>query len=177
MSSYSSVAGIDQASMGMITGLLDCPARAHGDGVFMEVVKHQWQIELGDRRVETLKSVSGVSVKQEYIQLLQNSPDGKPIPDLVLGAPESFGTLTLTRGLDKSEKFTQWILDSKDPAKAEAGSQTIVLAYVNEQNEVVRRFRFEGARASGWSAPDLSAGDSSAVEETLELTYVSANPL
>lgn len=163
----------------MITGLLDCPSWAHGDGVFMEdnLVKHQWQIELGERRVETLKSVSGISFKQEYIQLLQNSPDGKPVPDLVLGAPEFYGTLTLTRGLDKSERFTQWISESRDPAKAESSSQTIVLAYVNERNEVVRRFQFEGARPSSWSAPDLSAGDSSAVEETLELTYVSANPI
>ncbi|MER5566023.1 phage tail protein [Streptomyces goshikiensis] len=85
--------------------------------------------------------------------------------------------MTLTRGLDKSERFTQRISESRDPAKAESSSQTIVLAYVNERNEVVRRFQFEGARPSSWSAPDLSAGDSSAVEETLELTYVSAHPI
>ncbi|MER6777908.1 MULTISPECIES: phage tail protein [unclassified Streptomyces] len=141
------------------------------------VVEHQWQIELGDRRVETLKSISGFSFKQDYVQLLQNAPDGKPVPDLVLGAPEFFGTLTLTRGLDRSEKFTQWLLDSKDPAKTEGGSQPLVLAYVDAQNNAVRRFQFEGARASSWSAPDLSAGDSWAVDETLELTYVSVTPL
>ncbi|WP_327260272.1 phage tail protein [Streptomyces sp. NBC_01232] len=164
----------------MIAGLSDCPAWARGEGVLVEdsVVKHQWQIELGERRVETLKSVSGITLKQEYIELLQNSPDGKPVPDLVLGGPEFFGTLTLTRGLDKSEKFTQWILDSKDPARKEASSPTLVLAYVNEQNnKVVKRFQIEGARLTSWSAADLSAGDSSAVEETLELAYLSANPI
>ncbi|MFH8565459.1 hypothetical protein [Streptomyces sp. NPDC017988] len=97
--------------------------------------------------METLKSVSGVSFKQEYIQLLQNSPDGQPVPELVLGAPEFYGTLTLTRGLDKSEKFIQWLLDSRDPVK------------------------------TGWGAPDLSAGDSSGVDETLELVYTSCTPL
>ncbi|WP_405792494.1 phage tail protein [Streptomyces sp. NBC_00029] len=98
------------------------------------------------------------------------------VPDLVLGGPEFFGTLTLTRGLDKCEKFTQWILDSKDPARKEASSPTLVLAYVNEQNnKVVKRFQIEGARLTSWSAADLSAGDSSAVEETLELAYLSAN--
>ncbi|MFF5808933.1 phage tail protein [Streptomyces sp. NPDC012746] len=141
------------------------------------VVKPQWQIELGDRRVEKLKSVSGFSFKQEYAQLLQNTPDGKPAPDLALGAPEFFGTLTLTRSMDKSEKFTQWLSDSRDLSKTEGSSQTLVLSYVNVQNNVVRRFQFEGARASSWSAPDLSAGDSSAVDETLELTYVSVTPL
>ncbi|MFD7020512.1 phage tail sheath C-terminal domain-containing protein [Streptomyces sp. NPDC059928] len=139
---------------------------------------HRWQIELGDRRVETLKGVSGVSFKQEYIQLVQNSPDEKPVPDLVLGAPEFFGTLTLTRrSMDKSENFTQWLLDSRDPAKTENRSQTIVLAYVNAQNNTVKRLQFDGARASSWSAPDLSAGDSSAADETLELDYISVTPL
>ncbi|MFE7840815.1 hypothetical protein ACFU53_33600 [Streptomyces sp. NPDC057474] len=30
----------------------------------------------------------------------------------------------------------------------------------------------DGARARSWSAPDLSAGDGSAVDETVELSYV-----
>ncbi|MEU5431169.1 phage tail protein [Streptomyces olivoreticuli] len=141
------------------------------------VVKHQWHIELGDRRVETLKSVSGVSFEQEFIELVQNSPDGKPVPDLVLGAPKFFGTLTLTRSMDKSEKFTQWLLDSRNPTKTESSSQTIVLAYVNAQNDAVKRFQFEGARASSWSGTDLSAGDTSAADETLELKYISVTTL
>ncbi|MER5418126.1 phage tail protein [Streptomyces virginiae] len=142
-----------------------------------DVVKHQWQIELGDRRVETLKGVSGISSEQEYIEMPQNSPDGEPVPDFVLDAPEFFGTLALTRGLDRSGPFSQWIMESKDPAKAEASSRTIVLAYVNERNEVVRRFQIEGARLTSHSSPDLSAGDSSVLEETLEIAYTSVSPL
>lgn len=137
------------------------------------VVKHQWQVGLGDRQVETLKSVSGISFKQEYIELLQNNPEEKPVPDLVLGAPEFFGTLTLTRAMDKSEVFTQWILDSRDPTKTESSAQELTLAYVSAQNHPVVRFKLEGARPSSWSAPDLAAGDSGEVDETLELTFVS----
>lgn len=118
-------------------------------------VKYQWQVELGERRVETLKSVSGINLDQEGF----------------------FGTLTLTRGVDKSEKFTQWIVDSKDPTKSENSAQTIVLAYVNAQNEAVKRFQVEGARASSWTSPDMTADVSSAVDETLELTYTSCTPL
>ncbi|WP_328761038.1 phage tail protein [Streptomyces sp. NBC_00272] len=162
----------------MITRLLNCPVRAHRNGVLVEdsAVKYQWQVELGDRRVETLKSVSGVSFSQEFIQLVQNSPDGKPVPDLVMGAPELSGTMTLTRGLDRSEKFTQWISDSRDPSRA-TDTQAIVLAYVDAQNNAVKRIQFEGARASSWTSPDLSAGDSSKADETLEITYLSCNPI
>ncbi|MEU2794767.1 phage tail protein [Streptomyces sp. NPDC007100] len=137
------------------------------------VVKHQWQIELGDRRVETLKNVSGHTLKQDYIQLIQNSPDRKSVPDLVLGAPEFFGTVTLTRARDKSEQFTQWILDSRDPTKTEGSAQTVVLAYVNTEGHAVKRLQFDGARPSSWSVPDLAAGDSGEADETLELTFVS----
>lgn len=141
------------------------------------VVKHQWQIELGDRRVETLKSVTGVTVEQEYVELLQNSPDGKPVPDLVLGAPAFFGTLTLTRGADKSEKFTQWILDSRDPTKTEASAQDLILVYVNEQNGAVKKFQLAGARPTSWSATDLAAGETGQVDETLELKFITCDPV
>ncbi|MFI1682995.1 phage tail protein [Streptomyces sp. NPDC020607] len=141
------------------------------------VDKHQWQVELGDRRVETLKSVSGVPFQQEYTQLVQNSPDGKPVPDLVLGAPEFFGTLALTRAMDKSEKFTQWILDSQDPTKSEGSAQGLVLAYVDAQGHAVKKFLLEGASVSSWAAPDLAAGDSGEADETLELTFVTCTPM
>ncbi|MFF3431399.1 phage tail protein [Streptomyces sp. NPDC002602] len=142
-----------------------------------DVVKHRWYLEVGDRRLEPLTSVSGLALDQEYVKVPQSSRDEKPVPDFGLGAPEFFGTLTLTRSPDHSDLFTQWISDSKDPAREEAGSQSLVLSCVNERNEVVKRFQVEGARVASWSRPDLSAGDSSAVEETLELTYVSVNPI
>ncbi|MEU8965894.1 phage tail protein [Streptomyces sp. NPDC048491] len=140
------------------------------------VVNNQWHVELDDCRVETLKSVSGVSFTQEYTQLLQNSPDGKPVPD-VLGTPDFSGTLTLTRSMDKSDKFTQWIMDFRDPTKTEGSAQTFTLAYVNAQNNEVKRLQFEDVRVSNWSGPGLAAGDSGEVEETLELTFVSCDPV
>ncbi|MEV7512648.1 phage tail protein [Streptomyces sp. NPDC091201] len=141
------------------------------------VVKHQWQIELGGRRVETLKSVAGVSIEQEYVELLQNSPDGKPVPDLVLGEPALFGSMTLTRGMDKSDTFTQWIMDSRDPAKTESSAEDIVLVYVNAQNDSVKKFQLTGARPTSWSAADLAAGETGQVDETLELKYITCDPI
>ncbi|WP_030617057.1 phage tail protein [Streptomyces sclerotialus] len=140
-------------------------------------VKHQWQVELGNRRVETLKSVTGVTIEQEYVELSQNSPDGKPVPDLVLGAPAFFGTLTLTRGMDKSDKFTQWIMDSRDPTKTEASAEDIILVYVNAQNDTVRKFQLTGARPISWSTTDLAAGETGQVDETLELQFVTCDPV
>ncbi|MEU1120552.1 MULTISPECIES: phage tail protein [unclassified Streptomyces] len=140
-------------------------------------VKHQWQIELGNRRVETLKSVTGVTVDQEYVELVQNSPDGKLVPDLVLGAPSFFGSLTLTRGMDKSDAFTQWILDSRDPTKAAASAEDIILVYVNTQNDSVRKFQLAGARPTSWSAADLAAGETGQVDETLELKFITCDPV
>ncbi|MFF8731754.1 phage tail protein [Streptomyces sp. NPDC015171] len=127
--------------------------------------------------METLKSVSGVTLDQEYVELVQNSPDGKPVPDLVLGAPKFFGDVTLTRAMDKSEKFTQWILDSRNPTKTEDGAQDIVLVYVNAQNGTEKKFQLTGARPTSWSAQDLAAGETGQVDETLELKYVSCDPI
>jgi hypothetical protein len=79
--------------------------------------------------------------------------------------------------MDKSDKFTQWILDSRDPTKTEDSAQTLILAYVNTQNNAVKRFQFDGARASSWSGADLAAGDSGEVDETVELTFVSCDPV
>ncbi|MFJ7209865.1 phage tail protein [Streptomyces sp. NPDC098789] len=138
------------------------------------VVKHQWKIELGGRRVETLKSVTGMAIDQEYVELVQNSPDGKPVPDLVLGAPSSFGNLTLTRAMDKSDTFTQWIMDSRNPTKIEDSAEDIVLVYVNPQNGAEKKFQLTGARPTSWSAQDLTAGQA---DETLELKFVSCDPI
>ncbi|MEV0597679.1 phage tail protein [Streptomyces sp. NPDC050315] len=142
-----------------------------------KAVKHQWQVELDGRRVETLKSVSGATIEEEYVELSQTSPDGKPVPDLVEGAPAFFGTMTLTRGMDKSDAFTQWILDSRDPTKIEESAQDLVLVYVNAQNNAVKKFHVTDACPTSGSAADLAAGETGQVDETLEVKYVTTEPI
>ncbi|MEV6552866.1 hypothetical protein AB0M57_29785 [Streptomyces sp. NPDC051597] len=93
------------------------------------VVTYQGQVELGGLRVETLKSVSPITADQEYIDVVSKTPDGKALWDYVHGLP-GWKNVTLTRGSDKSEAFTQWIQEARDPA-SNGAEQHLILVLVN----------------------------------------------
>ncbi|MFI5672779.1 phage tail protein [Streptomyces sp. NPDC051704] len=135
-----------------------------------EVVAYQCQVELGGLRVETLKGVSGVTVDQEYIDVVSMTPDGAVQWDYAHGLP-GWKTLTLTRTADKSEEFTKWIQDARDPAAAGA-ERDLVLVFVNAKNEPVKKLSFARVHPVSWSGPGVTAGESGVGEETLELRYL-----
>ncbi|MFD9334635.1 phage tail protein [Streptomyces sp. NPDC060028] len=152
--------------------LAPCGHRRMGCVLEETVVGYRWQLELGGQRVETLKSVSSVSLTREFIEMAENTPEGKLVSSRVSGPPSDGGTLTLTRAMDKSDTFTKWIRDSLVSDAADGSGQDLVLVYVNAKNEPVKKFLFEGAFPTSWSGSELSAGDSSATDETIEISYV-----
>ncbi|MFI9204703.1 phage tail protein [Streptomyces sp. NPDC053048] len=134
---------------------------------------YQCQIELGGLRVETLKSVSAITVDQEYIDVVSMTPSGKIERDYVHGLPE-WKTVTLTRSGDKSEEFTKWIQEARDPA-ATGVERDLILAFVNAKNEPVKKISFARVHPVSWSGPGVTAGESGVGEETLELRYLDSD--
>ncbi|MFA7759435.1 phage tail protein [Streptomyces sp. NRRL B-2790] len=127
-------------------------------------------MELGGLRVETLKSVSTITADQEYIDVVSMTPSGKIELDYVHGLP-GWKNMTLTRSADKSEEFTRWIQEARDPAAAGV-ERDLVLVFVNARNEPIRKMSFARVHPVSWSGPGVTAGESGAGEETLELRYL-----
>ncbi|MFF9147184.1 hypothetical protein ACF1BN_20215 [Streptomyces sp. NPDC014861] len=48
---------------------------------------------------------------------------------------------------------------------------------MNAQNDSVKKFQLTGARPTSWSAADLPAGETGQGDETLELTYITCDPV
>ncbi|ARF53091.1 phage tail protein [Streptomyces gilvosporeus] len=134
------------------------------------VVTYKCQVELGGVRVETLKSVSTITVDQEYIDVVSMTPSGKIEWDYVHGLP-GWKNVTLTRSADKSEKFTRWIQDARDPAATDV-ERDLVLVFVNAKNEAIKKMSFARVHPVSWSGPGVTAGESGVGEETLELRYL-----
>ncbi|MGD3112312.1 phage tail protein [Streptomyces sp. YGL11-2] len=133
-------------------------------------VAYQCQVELGGLRVETLKSVSAITVDQEYIDVVSMTPDGKITWDYTHGLP-GWKNVTLTRSADKSDEFTRWIQEARDPA-ASGGERDLVLVFVNAKNQPVKKMSFARVHPVSWSGPGVTAGESGVGEETLELRYL-----
>ncbi|MFD7261657.1 phage tail protein [Streptomyces sp. NPDC059874] len=134
------------------------------------IVTYRVQVELGGLRVETLKSVSAITVDQEYIDVVSMTPSGKVEQDYE-HALAGWKNVTLTRGADKSEEFTKWIKDARDFA-ATGEERDLILVFVNAKNEPIREMSFGRVRPVSWSGPGVTAGESGVGEETLELRYL-----
>ncbi|MBM7168470.1 phage tail protein [Streptomyces sp. G44] len=139
----------------------------------MAAATYQCQVELGGLRVETLKSVSAITAEQEHIDVVSMTPAGRIAWDYVNGLP-GWKNVTLTRSADKSEEFTRWIQEARDPA-ATGVERDLILVFVNARNEPVKKMSFAQVHPVSWSGPGVTAGESGVGEETLELRYLDAD--
>src|SRR5262249_14249850 len=69
---------------------------------------HRFGVQLGSYEVESIQEVSGLTVEQNVTEVQGTTQTGVPF---VKKQPASRkpGELTITRGLDKSVEFTEWI--------------------------------------------------------------------
>lgn len=102
-------------------------------------------IDMGSMRVETLQSVSGLA-------------DGHT----------QSGQITITRGMDKSDELTKWIVDSR---AGNTSGRAISICRLDATHTVVQRFNLRNARASSWSSSDLSASSSDEAIETVQIDF------
>ncbi|MGP4000840.1 phage tail protein [Streptomyces sp. 8N706] len=109
---------------------------------------HTFAIDIGAIRLETLQSVSGLTYGQDVIEVKQMTPDGEPVFRKQPGSVQS-GEVTITRGMDKSEAFTNWIKQTRQKHDFDSSVQNVTIALLDAQQSTVRRYHLVGSWASG----------------------------
>ncbi|MEU9377207.1 phage tail protein [Streptomyces sp. NPDC048255] len=131
---------------------------------------NRFSVQLGKFQVETVQSVSGLTIDQDVIEVKQVTADGVPVVRKQPGAVQS-GQITVTRGMDQSAAFTDWIKQSVANKTLDRARQNVTIAVLDAQKNPVQRFHLTNAWASHWSGSDLDAGDSGVATETVTIEY------
>ncbi|MGK5731570.1 phage tail protein [Streptomyces sp. URMC 124] len=127
-------------------------------------------IELGKFQVETVQDVSGLTLEQDVVETRQVSSTGELIVRKQPGARRT-GEITITRGMDKSTAFTDWIKATLVNADLDSARQNITIALKDAKKQTVRRIHLSNAWASRWEGPQLGATNSSVATEQVTITY------
>lgn len=94
---------------------------------------HIFQVELGGVSVESVQEVSGLTVELDTIEVAQVTPSGQYIIKKIPGARKG-GEVTITRGMDKSTAFTQWIVETFEKGNVTAARKNISIIFVDATN-------------------------------------------
>ncbi|MFF2625366.1 phage tail protein [Kitasatospora griseola] len=129
-----------------------------------------FSIELGKFQVETVRDVSGLTLEQDVVETRQVTPTGELLIRKQPGARRT-GEITVTRGMDKSTAFTDWIKATLVNADLDSARQNITISLKDAKKNTVRRIHLSNAWASRWQGPSLGAGDSSTATEQVTITY------
>lgn len=127
-------------------------------------------IELGKFQVETVRDISGLSLEQDVVETRQVTSTGELLIRKQPGARRT-GEITITRGMDKSTAFTDWIKATLVNADLDSARQNITISLKDAKKNTVRRIHLSNAWASRWQGPALGAADSSTATEQVTITY------
>ncbi|MBK0866977.1 MAG: phage tail protein [Saccharopolyspora sp.] len=139
---------------------------AEGDALSV----HRFGVELGSVQVETVKEVSGLVLEQEVVDIPQTTPTGKPMVKRQPG-PQQGGEVTITRGLDKSSEFSQWLNKTLIDGDVENARENLTIEVMDSKGESVRRIMLFDAWVSKWEGPELTAGESNAATEKATIVF------
>lgn len=130
---------------------------------------HNFGIQIDGVTVEFLQSVNGLSMEQDVIEFQQVSADGKPVTKKMPGVQKA-GEITVVRGMTESTAFTDWINDSitGDMNTARKNATIIQMDY---QQSPVKRWSLRNAWCSRVESSGNTAGEASALTETVTITY------
>jgi phage tail-like protein len=131
---------------------------------------HVFGVQLGGYLVESIQEVSGLTVEEDVVETSQVTPDGKPLIRKQPGARKG-GEVTITRGLDKSSQFTEWIKETLNKGAVETARQNLTIEIKNTEGDTVRRIQLMQGWASRWEGPSLRAGESTAATEKVTITF------
>jgi phage tail-like protein len=125
---------------------------------------HIFQVELGGVAVESVQEVSGLSVEVDAIEVTQVTASGQYLIKKLPGARKG-GEVTISRGLDKSSAFSEWIEKVFEQGSVDEARKNISIIITDAKNTPVRRINLENAWVSKWEGPGLKAGASPATEK------------
>jgi phage tail-like protein len=130
---------------------------------------HNFAIQIDGIQVEYLSSISGLSNKQDVIQHVQNTPNGKPVVRKMPGISQG-GEVTVTRGRTQSGAFTQWIQTSLRGDMGSARKNVSIIVMDFEGSEIAR-YNLVNAWCTETAYSDMTAGQAQVYEEKVTITY------
>jgi phage tail-like protein len=139
---------------------------AQGDAL----ATHRFGVQLGGVTVESVKEVSGLVVEQDVVETIQVSEQGQPMTSRQPGGHKG-GEVTITRGMDPSEAFTDWIKKTFNNGDVDDARQNVTIEFMDPKGETARRIQLFNAWVSKWEGPSLSASQSAGAEEKATITF------
>ncbi|HEX6356350.1 phage tail protein [Actinophytocola sp.] len=131
---------------------------------------HRFGVQLGGVTVESIKEVSGLTVEQDVVETQQVTDRGKPINKKQPGGHKG-GEVTITRGMDKSPEFTDWINKTLLNGDVEDARQNLTIEVQDPKGDTVRRMQLFDAWVSKWEGPGLNATQSAGADEKATITF------
>ncbi|MFR9728796.1 phage tail protein [Saccharopolyspora sp. MS10] len=139
---------------------------AEGDSLSV----HRFGVQLGGVTVESIKEISGLVVEQDVVETQQVTETGKMMNKKQPGGHKG-GEVTITRGMDKSSEFTEWIKKTINDGEVEDARENLTIEVMEPNGSTVRRIQLYDAWISKWEGPDLNAGESNAATEKATVTF------
>lgn len=127
-------------------------------------------LSLGKFTVATFQQISQLTYGVNVVEATQLTSSGEIVTRKQPGTKQS-GEVTVTRLLDASTHFTDWVdtcMVKHDVVKAR---QTVIITILDYGKQPVRRIVLKNCWAAEWTSPDLSASSDEAAAEQLKLVY------
>ncbi|KOT36573.1 phage tail protein [Streptomyces caelestis] len=131
---------------------------------------HVFGVQLGGYLVESIQEISGFTVEEDVVEVKQVTSEGKQIIRKQPGARQA-GEITITRGLDQSSEFTNWIKETLNNGAVNSARQNLTIEIKDTEGNTVRRIQLLQGWASKWEGPSLKAGESSPATESVTIVF------
>jgi phage tail-like protein len=131
---------------------------------------HIFGVQLGGYLVESIQEISGLTVEEDVVEVKQVTAEGKRIIRKQPGGRQA-GEITITRGLDQSSEFTNWIKETLNNGAVNTARQNLTIEIKDTEGNTVRRIQLMQGWASKWEGPSLQAGESSAATESVTIVF------
>lgn len=132
-----------------------------------------FDIDLGRFQVETVQHVSDLSIGTDTVEIKALTPTDHLLAKRP-GQPAQRGEITITRGMDQSKAFTEWIKTTMANHDVDAAHQNITITVKDAKKKPVKRVHLLRAWASKYPGPALEAGANGPAAESVTITYEDA---
>ena|SRR5690349_20464845 len=135
---------------------------------------HRFGVQLGGVTVESVQEVSGLTFSQDVVEVPGVTATGQPFTKKQPGASKG-GQVTITRGMDQSGAFTQWVNQTMQDGAVTAARQNLTIEIMDTTGSTVKRIDLMNAWASNYQGPSLQAGQASGATEQVTIEFESVN--
>jgi phage tail-like protein len=134
---------------------------------------HRFGVQLGGVTVESVQEVSGLTFNQDVVEVAGVTSTGQPFVKKQPGASKG-GQVTITRGMDTSSAFSQWVQQTMEEGAVTAARQNLTIEIMDTTGGTRQRIDLFNAWASNYTGPSLSAGQASGATEQITIEFETA---